>query len=52
MKTIYDLKLHETICVNELEVMKVPNGFIYYLYPHQPVFVPYESSSRADTGPR
>ena len=50
MKTIYDLKLHETMRVGEFEVMKVPNGFLYYKYPHQLVFVPYESP-RADTGP-
>jgi len=54
LKTIYDLELHETMYVgvgNEFEVTKVHNGFLYYKYPHQLVFVPYEGK-REDTGPK
>jgi len=49
-KTIWDLELHETICIDDLtEAMKVPGGWIYYTYyPGNPdhikttVFVPWQ----------
>lgn len=44
MKTIYSIKLHETIIIdNNLKVMRVPNGWNYMYDDKQPFFVEYNS---------
>lgn len=40
-KTIYEIKLHESITINGLEIIRVPGGWIYSRYPNALVFVPY-----------
>jgi hypothetical protein len=42
MKTIYDLKLHETLALDKIEVTRVPGGWLYRInWLNQSTFVPF-----------
>lgn len=62
--TIYDLKLHESLETEDLSIIRVPNGWIYYerrmqytgldepewyMVKEKPVFVPYHPEFKPST---
>ncbi|MFA5168951.1 MAG: hypothetical protein WC530_10535 [Candidatus Omnitrophota bacterium] len=42
MKSIYDLKLHETWTDGNLDVLRVPGGWVYSIYGGV-IFVPFDN---------